>query len=873
MILPGFQFRFPLRLRRIQSGIVSFFLWALLGVMLALAGLQPFLLPVSAQESPSVTEVQLGAQGRSLYQAGQFAEAVQLWQQLAQTHAVAGNRFEQAQALSNLALAYQQLGQWQEAMTAINQSLSLLKSGEDSPKRHQSLAQVLNTQGGVQFALGQGESALSSWQQATDHYRQAGDQIGALQSQINQAQVLRSLGLYRRALATSTQVQQQLQDFPDSLLKAVGLRSLGQTLQLLGDFDAAQEALQHSLDLASVLNAPSDLAAAQFALANTLRSAQKIDAALALYRQVLTTAADPIMQVQVQLNQLSLLIEIQNWPAAEQLWPQIPPQLAGMPAGFAQVSAQLNLGEHLTHLKRSYPQAKVNWSIVSQLIAQGITQARYLGQPQAESYGLGLLGAIYEQTQQWEDAQTLTEQALGLAQAHHAPEIAYRWQWQLGRLQVAQTERSGGGDYREAIAAYSEAVGTLQSLRSELTAISTEVQFSFRASVEPIYRELVSLLLKPSPGEEVSQANLEQAREVIEALQLAELDNFFREACLDVKPVAIDEIDPQAAVVYPIVLADRLEVIVRIPQHPLHHYTSFVSKAELDHTARMLRQTLVIRSKRQFRPIARQLYDWLIRPIDSDLRQSHIKTLVFVLDGSLRNLPVAALLDGNQYLIEQFSIALTPGLQLLDPQPLRVKRLHTLATGLTQYQPGFSPLRHVNSELNAIQTQVPSKVLLNQQFTQENLERYLDQNSYPIVHIATHGQFSSNQTETFLLAWNSRIGVDQLRTLLQNRQPNQPQSIELLVLSACKTATGDQQATLGLAGLAVRAGARSTIATLWSVDDQATSELMRRLYQELAQHQTTKSEALRQAQLSLLRDPANRHPFYWAPYVLVGNWL
>jgi len=144
-------------------------------------------------------------------------------------------------------------------------------------------------------------------------------------------------------------------------------------------------------------------------------------------------------------------------------------------------------------------------------------------------------------------AQDLTQQALILAQAINASDIGYRWQWQLGRLLKAQ------GDVKGAIAAYTESVKTLQSLRNDLVAINSEVQFSFRDEVEPVYRQLVDLLLQSEENSEPSQQNLVQARAVIESLQLAELDNFFRIACLQGKPVQIDQVvdkdDPTAAVV------------------------------------------------------------------------------------------------------------------------------------------------------------------------------------------------------------------------------------------------------------------------------------------------------------------------------------
>ncbi len=145
--------------------------------------------------------------------------------------------------------------------------------------------------------------------------------------------------------------------------------------------------------------------------------------------------------------------------------------------------------------------------------------------------------------------------------------------------------------------------------------------------------------------------------------------------------------------------------------------------------------------------------------------------------------------------------------------------------------------------------------------------------SFPVVHLATHGQFSSKADETFILTWDGRINVNQLDTLLRIRETESPNAIELLVLSACQTAAGDKRAALGLAGIAVRAGARSTLASLWNVDDKSTAELMSQFYRELTSQKLTKAEALRQAQLALLNNPKYQHPLFWAAYVLVGNWL
>jgi CHAT domain-containing protein len=156
------------------------------------------------------------------------------------------------------------------------------------------------------------------------------------------------------------------------------------------------------------------------------------------------------------------------------------------------------------------------------------------------------------------------------------------------------------------------------------------------------------------------------------------------------------------------------------------------------------------------------------------------------------------------------------------------------------------------------------------------LREQIRESSSPLVHLATHGQFSSNPEETFIVTWDNQIKVKEFEDLLRVREEKvDAKPIELLVMSACQTATGDKRAALGIAGVAVRSGARSTLATLWSVKDDSTVALIDRFYQQLAQPtaSVTKAEALRQAQISLLHSKDFNHPFYWAPFILVGNWL
>ena len=810
------------------------------------------------------------ARGRTLYEVGQFYEAAAVWQQAALGFERQGDKVGQARSLNYLSLAYQALGEWEQAKSAIDRSLHILQQPEQMGEEA-ILAQALNTQGQLQNAIGQTDAALESWQQAEDAYKETKDEVGILGSQINQAQALQALGLYRRSRTLLLSVKARLQAQPNSLLKVKGLQSLGVVLQVVGDLQQSREVLEESLPIAQSLDAPVETSDILFSLGNTARDLQEPETALDYYQQAVTTTTSPQIQIEAQLNQLSLHVNLKEWQSAIALLPPIESNLANLPRSRMSVYTAVNFAQSLeklaaSSLENGQKTSSIPLKKAAQVLASALKQAKSIKDSRAEAYALTQLGSLYEQTAQSSEALTLTKNALQIAQGINASDIAAHASWQLGRL-LKQT-----GDTSSAIAAYTEAVNTLKSLRNDLVAINPDVQFSFQESVEPVYRELVGLLLQSNP----SQKQLGQAREVIESLQQAELENFFREACLNALPKQIDEVDQKAAVIYPIILADRLEVILSLPGQPLLSYTTSLPQRDVESTLDQLLQSLnpAFSSQERLR-LSQQVYNWLIRPAQDDLASNKVETLVFVLDGFLRNLPMAALHDGKQYLVEKYSIALTPGLQLVEPQSLKQKQLKALVAGMSEASQGFSALPGVEFELDEIASRVPSELLLNQEFTSISLKEQIKQTPFPVIHLATHGQFSSNPEETFFLTWNDKIKVNEFKNLLSSKEQGESSSIELLVLSACQTAAGDKRAALGLAGMAVRSGARSTLATLWSVKDESTALLMAQFYRELAQLQpgVSKAEVLRQAQLALIKSPQYKHPFYWAPFILVGNWL
>ncbi len=817
---------------------------------------------LTAPAEPSVTIAVSSTssldQGRNLYDAGRFAEAAQVWQQAAQEYGAKGDRSNQALTLSYLSLAYQQLNQWSAAQKTVDESLALLTLAK--PVDAILWAQALNTKASLQQQIGQSQIAVETWKQAEDYYQQAGDLQGVLGTEINQAQALQSLGFYRRSRQTLDDINQKLEKSDDSLLKVSGLRSVGNALRVLGDNEASHKALTWGLAIAKNLNATNELSPILIGLGNNAADTRNFDEALQYFIEAEKVATNSSVSIEAKLNQLQIYVNTGQTQAIATLAPQIQQELSEIPASRASLYAIVNLVSNLSKLP---PQSQpIPATPLIQLLDKSLQSARKLNDPQAEAYILSQWGQIVANNGQSTEGIRLLQQSMQLSQSIQAKNILSQSAWKLGRLLHQQGQRQA------AIAAYGEAVDALQNLRSDLVGINQEVQFSFRESIEPVYREFVSLLLDENPD----QPSLVKAREMIEALQLAELDNFFRESCLNSQPLQIDQIDTKAAVVYAIMLPDRIAVILSTAGQPLTYYSSAVPKAEAEQTIRSYLGSIHPASDNAGQKLLSQkIYNWLIRPAIASQALKDKQTLVFVLDGILRKIPMAALYDGKQYLIENYAVALSPGLKLLSTQSLEQKQIRSVVAGISASRNGFQSLPAVETEVLEISKSTSGSKLLNQEFTPTTLSKSIESKSANVVHLATHGQFSSKQENTFLLTWDGRLNIRELSEMLQSRETGDSGSIDLLVLSACDTAAGDDRAVLGLAGLAVKSGARSTIATLWPVKDKVASRLMVKLYQGLGK--ISKAEALRQAQIYILSDKNFSDPFFWSSFVLVGNWL
>ena len=325
----------------------------------------------------------------------------------------------------------------------------------------------------------------------------------------------------------------------------------------------------------------------------------------------------------------------------------------------------------------------------------------------------------------------------------------------------------------------------------------------------------------------------------------------------------------------------------------IHRPIVGTSKAEVIKQTEKFRSSVADSSRLAYTQFAQQFYQWLVAPLDAKLQEQGIDNLVFILDEGLRSIPLAAMMDGNQFIIEKYSVGLMPSLSLTDTSHVDVKHLKVLAMGAEIFTEQ-SALPAVPKELSLITNQLWSgKSYLNQEFTLENLKQARKETPYGIIHLATHGKFELGKpSNSYIQLWDRKLSLDSLRTFGWNNP-----SVELLVLSACRTAIGNREAELGFAGLAVQTGVKSALGSLWAVSDEGTLGLMSNFYQQL-KTAPIKAEALRQAQLSMLReevyledgqlisgeyktplpkaladlgDQYLSHPYYWSGFTIIGN--
>ncbi|NJL82432.1 MAG: CHAT domain-containing protein [Chloroflexaceae bacterium] len=516
------------------------------------------------------------------------------------------------------------------------------------------------------------------------------------------------------------------------------------------------------------------------------------------------------------------------------------------------------------------------------MLQQAVNAAQRLPDSRTQSFAWGELGHFYECRQNFERALLLTNQARWAADAQ-ARDGLFNWDWQAGRIYLAL------GREEEAIAALEQAVALLQGtanveggLRGELISAQRDLQFDFRDAIAPLYRDLARLRLtraeRYSLETTTGMEEFDRAVETIDKLRLAEIQNHFGNDCIlraVIPGISIEELTGNhKAIIGSIIFSDRTAIIAALPGRKRHLHWIERDSRSLEAEIHDYRQELERFRELNYTPHqAQKLYDWLIRPLEKDLKQTQLKILVFVQDGFFRSIPMAALHNGQQFLVQSYATAMLPSFSAVAPQVPESDVIKILTLGLTESavidrQP-FPALTFVEREIAQIQRQFPlTRQLLNENFTAKALFQELKQTNPSIVHIATHGQFGTTPEDTFLVAGNNqKLTLNELEEIIRFANLD-GDAIRLLILTACQTAVGDDRITLGLAGIAVQAGVNNAIASLWFVRDAPTAQFAQDFYGSLATI-ANKALVLQTAQQNLIAQ--GLHPAFWAPFILIGN--
>lgn len=545
------------------------------------------------------------------------------------------------------------------------------------------------------------------------------------------------------------------------------------------------------------------------------------------------------------------------------------------------------------------------------------------------------LAQLYEQQARHADALTLTQAALQQLRADNSGnsgDLQIAFEWRMARLyQALGQDQLALAAYQRAA---NQLELLRQDIPIDYDDGSSSFRTTFEPIYLGLIDMLLkNAAVLPETAPEESRELLLRAQNLLELMKQTELQDYLADRCaLDaVKGGSATVIPAGSLIVQPIILADRIELLVQTSEK-ISRFSSPVKQAQVVATARKLADGLR-EKKADYLVSAQQLYDWLLRPLEDSIRANKIDTIVFVADTSLRTMPLAALHDGHQYAIEKYAVANVTGLSMTNTSAPPKAAMTALIAGASSFglavekyaslqSAGLAELAEsaampdtvsnldkgrllrsvsantkrqdfralstraeqldalrtalalpgVSKEVYALRSILPGSTLLDAEFTLNAFTLAAQSAQYRILHVASHGMFGGSASTSYILTYDDFLTLDGLQSMLKGEQFQQ-HPIELLSLSACETAAGNERAPLGISGAAMKARARSVLGTLWPVDDEAAVKIMGNFYSGLAQQKLSKAQALRQAQMKLLRQPQLSHPFFWAPFALIGNWL
>ncbi|MCP4700262.1 MAG: CHAT domain-containing protein [Gammaproteobacteria bacterium] len=766
------------------------------------------------------------------------------------------------------------------------------------------LAQSAFDEGKTAFLQGQFHQAAQHWEKALEILKES----KARPDSKSYIDTLKNLGVVYHALGRPVLSEDYLQKAlasseHDKSRLALIHSALSETFRVTDQMVKSREHIQQAVEAAEEHNAnePHILAAVFNQQGNRFFRDEIYDKALSAYHEAETQARHSgkrrkrlLAKILVNITQLRVeqTGELSLRENRKKAWQQAVAAVQVLPDGYEKAENLVHLSQLALAMQEEAGLKKETESVLKKLISFASPYPRLM------SYGKAYLGRLYRRDN-LEKAIESTREAVFIAQ-EKAKDLLYRWERQLGYLLAKK------GDLKMARIVYTQAIDHLEALRSRLrTAHYYGKPVNYRDSAEAqTYLEAVDFLLRQADNSKNNrQEYLYQALDTMERFKRSEVEEYFQSKCTISKKEKIDLKENyrsagKAAIVYPIVFPDRVELLLRLPDRPIMQRKMPIGYNELYKNIKSLVRTLDPRrpgSDKKTKKISKYFYDNLIGPLMPEINAAketgHVDILIIVPDDIIRLIPFAGLYDGKRYLLEKIPLAMTTAVILTEFEERDwLTETPVLAGKLSvQVEKKFPPLRLAHVEVDGIPDKgYRTDVLGDSEFIEKKVKQKLDDKRYDVVHLATHGQVKPEYKESFILLYEKHLQLEAIENLMKTGD-YQGKPVELLVLSACETSVGNAKAALGMAGLTVKAGARSTVAGLRRIGEQATCYLMRTFYRELRKPGASAAQALQTAQLKLLGNEREtywdecdsisrhagdyRHPAYWSPFMLIGNWL
>jgi CHAT domain-containing protein/Flp pilus assembly protein TadD len=838
-------------------------------------------------------------QGNQLYQASRYREAIQTWQLALEIYRTIKDRQGEATILNNLGTAYENFGQYQKAIDFYQQSLAITTQISDRKGE----AMALSNLGGAYDSLGHYQKAIELYQQALAIQKQIGHRYGEATSLNNLGLAYNNIGQYQKAIEFYQQALAIKKQIDDREGESISLNNLGLASDNLGQYQKAIAFYQQALAIKKQIGDRNGEARSLNNLGAIYKNLGQYQKAIDFYQQALAIKkqiGDRDGEA-TSLNNLGLVHDyLGHYQKAIDFYQQALAIAKQIGESSIEARSLNNLGAAYDRL-RQYQKA-------IDFYRQALEMQEKIGDRQGEARSLNNLGVAYKNIRQYPRAIDLHQQSLAIKK-------------QIGDRQGEATSLNNlGVDFNQlgqteiSILFYKQSVNVFESMRQSLKGLREEEQQSFTNTIASSYRNLADLLLK--------QGRIMEALQVLDLLKVQELEDYFKnikgsdrstqgvrllepEKAISNKLLAISfenspEINSQlankiqqlpkseinkvpdylqkisqgTALLYPLILSDRLEIILFSPNTLPISRTVKISQKELETLVTDFRAGLLDAGSEDVKEPAVKLYNILIKPIEAELIQTKTTTILYAPDGILRYIPLAALYDGKQWLAEKYRINNLISYSLFDFAPNLKTQPNILAGafggkyGERKFGQNALPatIKEVQAIANSFNNSVP---LIEEQFSRQAIEAKFK--NHNILHLATHAEFNIGVPDNSFIIFGNGDKV-RLNEITDWQIPN----IDLIVLSACQTGVGklgDGVEILGFGYQVQKAGAKNAIASLWSVNDEGTQALMEAFYNELKKGDVTPTEALNRAQVALIKSPKYNHPNYWSAFFEIGNGL